>query len=900
MAAFPLAPSLRDPRRSSRLRAPGRVRARLLGALALVLVVLGGLLPFAPPARAAAADYPFPLPDFSHPGSPHAPLFHDRGDTLIPVLIVYATFNDLTNVTEADIEAKYFPLFTFGNVADYYLQHDLGVMVPAVESFGDADNGVVVVDLGASGPGIAQDPAQRRRKMIDLADPFVDFARYDTDRDGTVEDTELGVATIFTSRPGTDNCGQTREVAAGGKLDGKTIGFRTADSGTATNRITLAHELGHQLYDLYDHYGFGVGSWDLAGPTCSGGELWYEPNQWTKMHLGGQKPVVVTSDRYVTVSDLSIATTYLIYDHERGTDDYFLIEARTPRAGTYDQSVPDSGVVVFRVDERNVRSNQEHVRGVELLRPDGVRTPGCVDEDVDGRVDEDPVDSMDNDGDGRVDEDPAETSVACDGGSDVDAWDPGDTRTPQRTMDRPWADGTPAKVAVRAIGRPFFAGTSANIWWSQVYLDVRGPGVLVDPADARGNAPRPTLTIGNPTDLSFTVRNTGEATDTFDFTELVPSTWTATTQRMTLAAGQQATATIKVTVPDGERVGQHSLFARGRSTTDTDITTDYQFLVDVVKRQLDISYTGDTSVDHSDPAALSAVVRDRITGAPVAGRQVDFTVAGQVRTATTGPDGVARATWLADQLPGGYPVLVQTSADGRYEAAATEATLTVDRENLVVAVTGLVQAAGSGAKLTLQATQEADGHPADLSRAAAHLTLSPTLTTGSRSFDVTFDATGRAEVVLATVAADVWALHAEVAGEYFTGPAVDAELILFNPAGQVSGTGRGDDSAGTALRMTSSIRYQGTTPNGSIRVDRGSQRFDADTISWLVVVGDRAVFQAAGRFGGSPATLRGTVVDGGNPGKGHDTFSLRITTAGTPTPYESGVVTLDNGNLGVQ
>ncbi|GAA2394496.1 hypothetical protein Cme02nite_54380 [Catellatospora methionotrophica] len=887
-----------DPTRIRTVRLPARLRVRLLGALATVLALLAGLLPFAPPAHAAGPGYPFPLPDFSHPASPHAPLFHDRGDTLIPLLVVYATFNDLTNVTEADIEAKYFPLFTFGNVADYYLQHDLGVLVPAIESFGDADNGVVVVDLGASGPGIAMDPAQRRRRMIDLADPFVDFARYDTDRDGTVEDTELGVATIFTSRPGTDNCGQTREVAAGGKLDGKTIGFRTADSGTATNRITLAHELGHQLYDLYDHYGFGVGSWDLAGPTCAGGELWYEPNQWTKMHLGGQKPVVVTADRYVTVSDLSIATTYLIYDPERGTEDYFLIEARTPRAGTYDQSVPDSGVVVFRIDERNVRSTQEHVRGVELMRPDGVRTPGCVDEDVDGRTDEDPVDSIDNDGDGRVDEDPAETSVACDGGSDIDAWDPSDSRTPQRTMDRPWADGTPAKVAVRAIGKPFFAGGPADTWWSQVYLDVRGPGVLVDPADARGNAPRPTLTMGTPTDLSFTVRNTGEETDTFDFTELVPSTWTATTQRMTLAAGQQATATIKVTVPAGERVGQHSLFARGTSTTDTDIRTDYQFLVDVRKRPLDISYTGDASVDHSDPAALSAVVRDGITGTPVAGRQVDFTVAGQTLTATTGADGVARATWLADRAPGDYPVLARTPADGLYEAAATDTTLTVERENLTFTVTGLVQAAGTGAKLTLQATQEADGYPADLSRAGAHLSLSPTLTSGSRSYDVVFDAAGRAEVSLTAAPADIWALRADLTGAYFTGPPVDAELVLFNPAGRVSGTGRGDDRAGTDLRMTSSIRYQGGVPSGSVRVDRAAQRFDVDTVTWLVVVGDRAVFQATGRFGGSPATLRATLFDGGNPGKGHDTFSLRIT--GTGTPYESGVVTLDNGNLGVQ
>jgi len=565
MVVFPMALSTGDSRqRSRRLRPLDWALIRVLGAISLVLIVLGGVPPFAPAAHAAPpGTYPYPLPDFSHPDSPHAPLFHNRG-TLIPLLVVYATFNDLTNVSEADIEKKFFGLFTFGTVADYYLQNGIGVIAPATETFGKEGDGVVVVDLGASGPGIGQDPTQRRRTMMDLADPFVNFARYDTDGDGSVENDELAVATIFTSRPDMDNCGQTRNVAAGGQLDGKTIAFSTADGGTATNGLTLAHELGHQIYSLYDHYGFGVGSWDIAGPTCGGTDVWFEPNAWTKMHLGadGEQPTVITKDTYVALTD-SIKIPYLLYDPERGTDDYFLVEARAPRAGTYEEDVPDSGAVIWRIDERNVRSAQEHVRGVELLRPDGKRVPGCFDKDLDGKIDN--------------------KKPECSGGSDSDAWDPEDKRTPQRTMNAPWADGTSAKVAVRAIGRPFFAGSLPNMWWSQVYLDVRGPGVLVDPADARGIAPRPALTLGSTGNLSFAVMNTGEATDTFSFTELVPPGWTASTQWMKLAAGEQATATIRVTVPTDARVGQHSLIARGRSGTDSSIQTDYQFLVDVVE-----------------------------------------------------------------------------------------------------------------------------------------------------------------------------------------------------------------------------------------------------------------------------------------------------------------------------
>ncbi|MEU8006185.1 Ig-like domain-containing protein [Catellatospora sp. NPDC049111] len=877
---------------------PSGLRVRVLAAVSAALM-LAGLVP-ATPAHAAPDPYPFPLPNFSHPDSPHAPLFHDRGDTLIPLLVVYATFNDLTtNVTENDIRDRYFPIFQFGTVADYFISHDLGILVPAVESFGTADNGVVVVDLGASGPGIAQDASQRRRRMMDLADPFVDFARYDTDKDGSVEDTELAVATIFTSGPANENCGQTRGVAAGGKLDGKTIAFRTADSATGTNEITIAHELMHQLYDLYDHYGYGVGSWDIAGPTCGAADLWFEPNLFTKLHLGGQKPAVITRDGYHTPSDLSIATTYLLYDYERGTDDYFLVETRNPRPGTYDEDVPDSGVVIFRVDERNVRSPQETVRGVELMRPDGTRSPGCIDEDVDGRTDEDPADGMDNDGDGRTDEDVPENPVSCDGGNDTDAWDPTDNRTPQRTMDRTWADGTPAKVAVRAIGRPFFADTANNVYYNQVYFDVRGPGVLVDPADAQGNAPRPTLVLGSTTDLTYTVRNTGETSDTFDFTELVASTWTATTQRLTLAAQQQATVTIRVTVPADERVGPHSLFARGRSTTDSDVRTDYQFLADVVRRPLSLSYTGVTTVDYSDVAALSAVVRDGITNNPVAGKQVTFTVAGQSLTGTSGADGVATVSRPADQAPGSYPVQVHAPESGPHEAASTDATLTVEPENVTVAVAGsLNQPAGTG-QLALQATEEADGRPGDLTRLAARVTLTPTLTGTTKTYDTTFDATGRATVTL-DAPADLWRARIEVRGDYFTGPPADAELVLFDPDGSVQGTGRGDDQNGDRVRLTSSLSYQGNSPRGSLRFDEGPRTFTAGTVRWLVVVGDRAVFEVTGQFGGVPAVLRGTAADAGNPGRDGDTFSVRITAAtGGALLYESGQVGLDNGNLNV-
>ncbi|WP_062432496.1 COG1470 family protein [Herbidospora daliensis] len=891
-------------------------------------LLAAGLL-VAPPAH-AAVSYPHPAPDFSHPDRPHAPLFKDRGDLPIPLLVVYATFNDLAGTTEQGIEDRFFPHTTFGTVTNYFFANVQATVVPVVETFGKQNNGVVVVDLGASGPALAQDPAERRRRMMDLADPFVDFARYDTDRDGAVEDSELAVSTIFTSRPGTDGCGQTKAVAPGRELDGKRVAFETADSGTATNRLTLAHELAHQAFDMHDLYGFGVGSLDLASSTCAQGEVWFEPNIWHKMHLGGQKPIVAVKDGYVDLSASSIGQAYLLYDPEKGTDDYFLVEARDPAPGTYDTNASDSGVVVWRIDERNARSGDESKRGVELIRPDGARTPGCYDEDLDGRsgeeaangrdddgdgridedlmeVDddqdgrsgEDPANGADDDGDGRTDEDAPEDDGTCYGGSDTDAWNPTDTRTVLRTMNAAWADGSPAKVAVRAIGRPSYADTS-NEKRFLAYLDVRGPGILIDPARSDGNAPHPTVALGSTFEFTFPVRNTGEASDTFEFTVYGPDGWSATTDTMTLSPDTPSTAVINVTVPTGILYDRTTLRASGRSTTDPDVRTDYTFLADVVKRPLVLTYTGDTSSDYSDPAQLAATIRDGITAQPLAGKPVTFSIGGESLEATTDAAGIAGATWAGD--PGTDFMRVHTREDALHRGGTAIVPFTVNPEKATITVTGAGTQAASGATLTLKAVQEDDGHPGDLTKAGVTVTLTPTLGGGSLVRTATFDAAGDAAIRL-DAPADLWSVNVTMDGGFFTAPAVESTLALYDPGATLTGSALGRSrepnarsatQPGTTVLLASSLFYLGDRPFGTTTLTYGTKVFIGGKASWMIASGKKAVLETTGTFNGTPATLRATVTDNGLLSR--DVFTATITTAGATytadVPAATGTLTV--------
>ncbi|ADB33849.1 hypothetical protein Kfla_4832 [Kribbella flavida DSM 17836] len=903
---------------------------RLVGiavAAALLATTLGLSTPAAgqPAARtaAAAADYPFPLPDFSHPDRPHAPRFTKH--QLPPMLVVYGRFDDLTNLSEFGAEDKFFPIFGFGTVSDYYLQNGLGVLTPVPETYGERDNGVVVVELGRSAAWFGQDVGVRRRTMLDLADQYVDFARFDTNDNGRIEDSELAVVTLVTSPDPTYSCGQTAGVGAGRTLDGKTVAFSTADGGSLTNNLTFAHEVAHQAFDLADHYGFGVGAWDLAGPTCGGStQVWQEPNAWHRMHIGDDKPTVITKDRYVTLlpHDLAPYRSYLLYDPERGTDDYFMIEARRPVTGTYEQNVPDDGLMVWRIDERNVRSGFEHLRGVEMIRPDGMRTPGCVDEDVDGRADEDPVNgrdddgdgrtdedrgpdrdgdgrtdedpanSVDDDGDGRTDEDPDEVDDDCYGGSDTDAWNPADTRTPQREMTAAWADGAPAKVAVRAIGHTFAVPTRSTL---RAYVDVRGPGILVDAAGPNGDSPHPTLTAGSTATFSFAVMNTGEATDTFEFTELVPAGWTATTQRMTLAAGQRATATITVTVGTDELVGErHTLIARGRSTTDSSVVTEYPFLVDL-NRPTAVTYTGDSAVDHSDPARLAARVTDQLSGAPLAGRTVVFSYTDQVFVeGVTGADGVATATWPAELPPGPYMFTMSAGSKDGYTGSTGTFPITVEPENATLAVTSpAVYADDSGQAMTIQVTQEADGTPADLSRATVKVQLRSSLTGELRSYSAAV-ATGGVATVPLDAPAGLWSATVELTGGYFTAPPIQTELVVYDPDGEVTGAAVGPDSAGTNTVLTVSARYLDDAPSGSVTLTSGRRVFTGTGLRWLVVSGTTAVLEVTGRLDKQPATLRATVQTAG----ARDHFSATVT--GATTSYATGDVTTRAGSFTVR
>ena len=616
---------------------------RVLTPLATVVVLL-----FAAAQPASAAEYPNTLPDFAHPGDPHAPLFSFHGGrTDRPMLVIYAEFADLSfgHTSPPGLDAGYVANRFFGpfpSVADYFTDDSSGALrfTPAAESDvsnnGAANDGVVSVSVDMDKSEFLQLGREAEQKrLLEAADPWVDFALFDTNGDGRVAQDELVVHRIDVDPdPVGPGCATARRPQAV-ELDGVQLGggsnLLMVNAGTDTNLITLAHETGHAAFDMPDLYFWNVGNLDLGGPTCGQSDgLLFRLSAWQKLHLGWLAPTVVTSDGYYEVPVMRGAgDAFVLYDPDKGSDDYFVVENRAQTPGTYDQQADDTGLVVWRLED-------------DAYTPNGV---------------------------GEAELGPEGGFITLIRPSGDEAWDPSDGATPERTVSTPWRDGTASNVAVRAIPA---AGPTMR-----VFFDVRGPGVLVDPSTSQGRPIRVNVTPEEENRPFIRVMNTGEATETFavDY-ERLPDEWTSLADHQTLEEHQGGVSQPVLVPARDAPTGLYDVTIAGQSSTDSSVRSDASFQVRVVLDRTVISYTGPVKAPTGEPVALSALVTnaDDAGTPPVEGVEVTFEVSGeggtQTATATTGADGVASVSPILNLPPGDYVLRASTERNGKHAPAA--------------------------------------------------------------------------------------------------------------------------------------------------------------------------------------------------------------------------------------
>lgn len=332
-----------------------------------------------------------PLPDFIRD-----PVLWKRkglGQSPHPVSNPSGTFNAIALLVQFDgnlaqVNASSFDTLLFGpgpgTLTDYYEEVSYGTLtivtldLPSIkgwylapEPYGYYVDGQYGID--GTYPNNARKLAE---DVVLLADPIVDFSRYDNDGDGWVD-----TVFIVHTGPGAEFTGNANDiwshswttvndpVVDGVRVDSYTIEPEYwLQPGDMTIGV-FAHELGHAfgLPDLYDRdrSSSGIGYWGLMGsgswngPYNSRGSSPAHFTAWSRMQLGFLTPTVVSGNLSGTNIPAIEAspTAYVLWDGGASGNEYFIVENRQPFG--YDASLPGHGLLIWHIDDdKNTYSDQ--------------------------------------------------------------------------------------------------------------------------------------------------------------------------------------------------------------------------------------------------------------------------------------------------------------------------------------------------------------------------------------------------------------------------------------------------------------------------------------------------------------------------------------------------------------
>lgn len=309
----------------------------------------------------------------------------------IPVITIVVGFDDVSDPSATYAHIPYNSTYDWGtymysgeySLTAFYSQMSDGqfTWLPASETCaygtdGDTNtadavnDGIVHVTIDHAHPNISSDftNAEKVRgfgetlsEALQAAAPYVDFASFDTNHDGKLENDEVGICFViagyeastttdqpsiwahqskFTQYPtssfSVDGVEALSYVAVGEDMyDGEVMGHNTIG--------TFTHELGHYLGlpDLYDSTNLRDGAWkdytvggmstmDMgANGSTLGGEIRpVDLDAYCRTLLGFVTPTRIDQDGTYTVTSQTDAAGYTCYRIDVSADEYYLIENR--------------------------------------------------------------------------------------------------------------------------------------------------------------------------------------------------------------------------------------------------------------------------------------------------------------------------------------------------------------------------------------------------------------------------------------------------------------------------------------------------------------------------------------------------------------------------------------------
>ena len=243
------------------------------------------------------------------------------------------------------------------------------------------------------------------------ADPFIDFSKFDKDKDGYVD-----LFSVIHAGYGAEETGDPTDIWSHRsrltspyvtddydsivgdytKVYSYTIEPEKSNyyNPTLPNRLqpivsigVFVHEWGHGLGlpDLYDvdYSGEGLGNWSvMAGGSWGGdGNSPWKPSHfdaWCKEWFGWLNSIIVDTNNFITLYPVEdTPKVYKLWTNGNPQDEYFLIEFR--RKEKFDGNLPQSGLLIYHIDWNIInakwssnRVNAGDTYGVALEQADGL------------------------------------------------------------------------------------------------------------------------------------------------------------------------------------------------------------------------------------------------------------------------------------------------------------------------------------------------------------------------------------------------------------------------------------------------------------------------------------------------------------------------------------------------
>lgn len=266
-----------------------------------------------------------------------------------------------------------------GSVSDYYKENSYNQLNLSFTVAGPFVASKNMSYYGANNnKGIDVNPEALATEAVTLADPTVDFAEFDNDKDGAVD----GVYVIYAGY-GEDAGASSNTIWAHTSsiptltLDGKTVSDYACSSelrgtnGTGINRIgPICHELGHILgaMDFYDtNYNTnglydGTGNWDIManGAWNNNGATPAHHNPYDKIFVYGWAAAkTFTSGANITLDNAELNNNSFYIVNTTTTNEYFLFENRQKQK--FDTYIPGHGMIIYHVDGNFISTAEDEI-----------------------------------------------------------------------------------------------------------------------------------------------------------------------------------------------------------------------------------------------------------------------------------------------------------------------------------------------------------------------------------------------------------------------------------------------------------------------------------------------------------------------------------------------------------